>query len=243
MSRHTPFHPLRSELPIRAGTASPDPTHTGPPPPAQALQTMTSTTELTEQLRHIKRSLRGVMNGPVSASMREKGLTYKVNFGVEIPRLREMSEAFPHTPALASALWKEDIRECRLLASMLMPTEDFDAGLAEIWVEQMRFTEEAELTVMNLFSRCPWASGKALSWMADERRMFRLCGFLLLARLLMQEEKALSERDAYEFLDHCAAALQGSDTAVRLAAGKALTKFMDLGPRQETLGEEMLSHL
>ena len=38
--------------------------------------------DLNEQLRTIKRSLRGVMNGPVSHSMREKGLTYKVNFGV-----------------------------------------------------------------------------------------------------------------------------------------------------------------
>ena len=40
-----------------------------------------------EQLREIKRALRGMMNGVVSASMREKGLTYKVNFGVELPRL------------------------------------------------------------------------------------------------------------------------------------------------------------
>ena len=33
-------------------------------------------TQLAEHLRMIKRSLRGVMNGPVSASMREKGLIY-----------------------------------------------------------------------------------------------------------------------------------------------------------------------
>ena len=78
------------------------------------------------------------MNGPVSQSMREKGLTYKVNFGVELPRLREMAEEWPHNYELAAALWKENIRECRLLAGMLMPTEDFPADLAELWVEFSR---------------------------------------------------------------------------------------------------------
>ena len=94
---------------------------------------------ITEQLRNIKRSLRGVMNGPVSASMREKGLTYKVNFGVELPRLQQMAAGLPHTYELAAALWKEDIRECRLLAGMLMPVEAFGDDLAEVWVEQMHF--------------------------------------------------------------------------------------------------------
>ena len=115
-------------------------------------------TQLAEQLRMIKRSLRGVMNGPVSASMREKGLNYKIIFGVELPRLQAMANEFPHTYELAAALWKENIRECRLLAGMLMPTESMDAELARIWVEQMQFVEEAECTVLYLFSHTPWAS-------------------------------------------------------------------------------------
>ena len=61
-------------------------------------------TQLAEQLRMIKRSLRGVMNGPVSASMREKGLNYKIIFGVELPRLQAMANEFPHTYELAAAL-------------------------------------------------------------------------------------------------------------------------------------------
>ena len=39
--------------------------------------------ELTEQLKEIKTQLRLSMNGAVSQSMREKGLVYKLNFGVE----------------------------------------------------------------------------------------------------------------------------------------------------------------
>ena len=118
----------------------------------QTIKIMTQDTELAEQLRHIKRSLRGVMNGPVSASMRDKGLAYKVIFGVELPRLQQMAADLPHTYELAAALWKENIRECRLLAGMLMPTERMDADLATLWVEQMQYVEEAESTVLHLFS-------------------------------------------------------------------------------------------
>ena len=44
--------------------------------------------ELKEQLKEIKTQLRLSMNGAVSQSMREKGLVYKLNFGVELPVLK-----------------------------------------------------------------------------------------------------------------------------------------------------------
>ena len=190
---------------------------------------------ITEQLRNIKRSLRGVMNGPVSASMREKGLTYKVNFGVELPRLQAWA-------ALALALWKEDIRECRLLAGMLMPVEAFGDDLAEVWVEQMHFVEEAECTVMHLFARAPWASDKAFQWIASPHAMHELCGYLLLARLFMQgREPGL--RDLDEFLDQAATALRSDNLPVARAAYKALLKLADLGPVQEAAADKVLSAL
>lgn len=123
--------------------------------------------ETNEQIIAIKRACRGLMNGPVSASMREKGLTYKVNFGVELPRLRELADTLPHNYDLAASLWKENIRECRLLAGMLMPTDAFDAELADLWVEQMQFEEEAECTTAHLFSRLPYARPRPSSgWLA-----------------------------------------------------------------------------
>ena len=40
-----------------------------------------------EQIKEIKKQFRLFMNGVVSQSMREKGLEYKINFGIELPRL------------------------------------------------------------------------------------------------------------------------------------------------------------
>lgn len=188
------------------------------------MTTSTEANDLAAQLRAIKRHLHSVMNGPVSASMREKGLTYKVNFGVELPRLTEWAQTLPHTYDLAAALWKEDIRECRILAGLLMPVERFDAELAEVWVEQMRFAEEAELTVMNLFCRTAWASTKAFEWIASADTMRQLCGYLLIARLLMRGMKP-SDRDAQELTDQARSIPADAPSALRRAAANALNKL------------------
>ena len=203
---------------------------------------ITAETPLDEQLRYVKRSLRGVMNGPVSASMREKGLNYKVIFGVELPRLQQIATELPHTYELAAALWKENIRECRLLAGMLMPTSCMDAELARLWVEQMHYVEEAECTVLHLFSREPWASVCAFQWIADEAEMLQLCGYLLLSRLFMKGAVP-SERDAQEFLDQAATVLQQPQTPVGRAASKAVVTFMAIGEQQAEAAEQMLQSL
>ena len=50
--------------------------------------------DIKEQLKDIKTQLRLSMNGAVSQSMREKGLVYKLNFGVELPRIKMIAEGY-----------------------------------------------------------------------------------------------------------------------------------------------------
>ena len=63
-----------------------------------------------QKLMEIKRSFRLLMNGPVSQSMREKGMDYKLNWGVSLPHLQEVAREYGKDRDLAIALWKEDIR-------------------------------------------------------------------------------------------------------------------------------------
>jgi hypothetical protein len=88
----------------------------------------------------------------------------------------------------------------------------------------MDYPELAEYTVMNLFQRLPYASEVVFRWMADEREMFQLCGFLLMARLLMKGEK-LNERAEAEFLDQACTAVEGDCGPVQKAASVALRKY------------------
>lgn len=164
------------------------------------------------------------MNGMVSQSMREKGMEYKLNFGIEYPRIKEIAAGYEPDHELAQALWKENIRECKILAGLLQPADTFYPEIADIWIEDMDYPELAEYTVMNLFQRLPYASEVVFRWMADEREMFQLCGFLLMARLLMKGER-LNERAEAEFLDQACTAVEGDCGPVQKAASVALRKY------------------
>lgn len=186
---------------------------------------MTQNEQLHEQLKAIKTQLRLSMNGAVSQSMREKGLVYRLNFGVELPRIKEIAAGYEKNHSLAQALWKEDIRECKILAALLQPAESFLPEIADIWVEDIRNIEIAELTSMNLFQHLPYAPAKSFHWMADEREYVQVCGFLTAARLLMKRGD-MNERAANELLDQAVCAFLSGSYHVRNAAMSALRRFM-----------------
>ena len=180
--------------------------------------------EVQETIKEIKKQFRLFMNGVVSQSMREKGLDYKLNFGIEVPRIKEIASKFEKNHEVAQALWKEKIREGKSMAGWVQPVDTFYPDVADIWVEDMRYPEVAELTVMNLFQHLPYASDKAFEWMAHEEEYFQMCGFLLMARMLMKGCE-LNERAENEFVDQAMAAIYDESGLVCKAASTALVKY------------------
>ena len=51
---------------------------------------------LQDELKEIRTQLRLAMNGVISTSMREKGIVYKLNFGVPLPEIKQI--AATHKP-------------------------------------------------------------------------------------------------------------------------------------------------
>ena len=181
--------------------------------------------QLHQRLKDIKTQLRLSMNGVVSQSMREKGLVYKLNFGVELPRIKGIAAGYEKDHSLAQALWKEDIRECKILAGLLQPVESFLPEIADIWVEDIRNIEIAELTTMNLFQHLPYAPAKSFHWIASEDEYTQVCGFLTIARLLMKKGD-MTERASGELLDQAICAVHSDSYHVRNAALLVIRKYM-----------------
>lgn len=177
-----------------------------------------------DQLREIKSKFRLSMNGVVSQSMREKGLNYKMNFGIELPRLKDIAAGYEKNHDLAQALWKEEVRESKILAGMLQPVESFWEEIADIWVESIPYPEIAEITTMTLFQHLPYAPAKVFEWIADEREMYQLCGFLLAARLFAAGME-LSERAEAEFFDQAQATIESNAYQTTKAAVLAIKKY------------------
>ena len=195
--------------------------------------------ELKEELRKIKQELRLSMNGVASAFMRENGINYKLNFGVELPRLNDIAKEFEPSHELAQALWKENIRECKILAGLLQPIETFYPEIAEIWIESMPTAEIAQLTVMNLNQKTPYASEKAFQWIAREEEMFQLCGFLLLARLFLKGIP-LNERAENEFLDQAGATIIQANGPLKKAIINSLIKYEEINEQRAQEIENIL---
>ena len=75
-------------------------------------------------------------------------------------------------------LWKEDIRECKILAAMLTADRNLLSGDSRhLGRRHIRNIEIAELTCMNLFQHLPYAPAKSFHWIADEREYVQTCGF------------------------------------------------------------------
>ena len=184
--------------------------------------------EIESKIKELKRGFRLVMNGPASQSMREKGLDYRLNWGVPFIQLKQMAAALPHDSDIAIALWKEDIRECKILATLLMPHDKMPEEVAEIWMEQTHSQEMAEMQAFNLYQYVSYAPKLAYRWMALDDTVKEICAYDILGRLFMKGQEP-NERGINEFIDQAVTALKSPSAGLRHAAMNALTRFADLG--------------
>ena len=192
-----------------------------------------------EKVKEIKQSLRQMMDGAVAKSMRYKGLDYKLNWGATLPRLREMAEETGKDYSLAIALWKEDVRECKILATMLMPADEILPEVVDIWMEQIPSQEIAEQVAFNLWQHLPYAPEKAYQWIAMDKEYYQLCGFHVLSRLFMNGQEP-NERGINEYIDQMLVAIQGPFPSVQKAAMLSVQRFAELGLVYERLAKSAL---
>ena len=176
----------------------------------------------------IKKELRANMNGIASEAMGRKSEDYRVNFGVEIPRLHNIASEFEASHELAQQLWKESVRECRILATILQPVESFLPEIADIWVDDIRTLELAQIASLNLFSRLPYASDKVFEWIASEREITQQCGYLTLCHLMRQGE--MNERSADEFIDQALTAYASGSMMLQRTLMRAFAIFAENNP-------------
>ena len=202
--------------------------------------------DINNKVKEIKQSFRQMMDGATAQSMRDKGLNYHLNWGATLPRLREMADEIKLSVDtedtlydLAIALWKENVRECKILATMLMPPEKMLPEVADIWMEQTPTVEVAEQAAFNLYQRLPYAAEKAFLWISLPDDLPQLCGYHILSRLFMRQQD-LNERGINEFIDQALTALSSSSLSVQKAAFAALQHFADLSLMHRRLAESAL---
>lgn len=210
--------------------------------------------ELQQYIKELKQSFRQMMDGAVAQSMRDKGLNYHLNWGATLPRLQEKAQEIKDSPMfnvqcsmftlydLSIALWKENVRECKILATLLMPANEILPEVVDIWMEQIPSQEIAEQAAFNLWQYLPYAPEKAYQWIASDKEYDQLCGFHVLSRLFMNRQEP-NERGINEYLDQMVAALQGPYASVRKAAMQSVLRFAELGLVYERMAKSVLKSI
>ncbi len=184
----------------------------------------TAETTVHSLLSIIKRELHANMNGVASAAMRQTD-DYRINFGVELPRLQDIAKEFGKDHQLAQALWKESVRECKILAAMTQPVDTFCPEIADIWVESIRTAEIAQTVSLLLFKDLPYAADKAFQWIASDSEIQQICGFSTICHLIRKNE--LQERSVDELRDQAEAAINSSNLSLRKLANNVCASLSE----------------
>ena len=150
-----------------------------------------SSPDLDARIKEIRRKIRLSMNGIVSEQMIQGGIIYKKNFGVSIPRIKEIASTYTPDHNLAQRLWDLKIRETMIMATLLEPIDKFSMESATKWVADLNQIEIAEQTTMNLLCKLPYADKISSDWVQSDQIWLKITGFMLGARivnLLHQDE-------------------------------------------------------
>lgn len=192
------------------------------------------------RLKQIKQSFRQLMNGEASRYMRENGVNYHLNWGVAFTDLQKMAEEYGKDYQLAVELWKENIRECKILATLIMPHDRMSPELADLWMEQADTVEMAEMLAHNLFQYLDFTPVLAYEWIASNFPLRQVCGYHIISRKiasgLIPDTRGLAE-----LLDQAATALHDESAAVRHAAYNCLNRLASIDEDYASLVESTLA--
>ncbi|MDD2327561.1 MAG: DNA alkylation repair protein [bacterium] len=188
-------------------------------------------------IRSIRSDLRLSMNGVTAASMREKGVHYRMNFGVDLMRIRETADRYTPDALLAEELWKEDVRELKIIATLLYPADRFTREAADRWVDAINNQEIREQVCRNLFQQLLFAGVLVNDWGGSEEERVRTTGYWLYARLCITRATSLEEVESDLLLSRAAGDLKSGSMLLRQASLNVLKYHGRLseGNRDEVL--------
>jgi 3-methyladenine DNA glycosylase AlkD len=182
-------------------------------------------------------SLESMANPAAVAGMARFGIKGKRVLGVSIPALRDLAKRLGRDQHLASLLWSHEVREMRVLASLIGEPGKIDEATMDAWVEDFDSWEICDQCCQNLLARTDMAWRKAIEWSERGEEFVKRAGFVLMARLAVTEKKARDD----DFAPFWAAISKHADDArggVKKAVSWALRQ---LGKRSFALNQRAIA--
>lgn len=146
-----------------------------------------------ELLTSVRVQLKRGMDGEVAKSMRDKGVDYGINFGVNLLRLREIGQSLPQCEELFNIMWPKRVREMKLLSLYTLPDEYVTVERCLVLVEECPTVEVSEQLVTLVLMRRPKVAEKVAKklWKDSDKypsAQVQLIPYIILARMAMGEK-------------------------------------------------------
>ena len=182
-------------------------------------------------MRELLRQLNQVADPSRLSGMARYGIATDKALGVAVPDLRRLARKVGKDHDLAAELWRTEIHEARLLASMIDEPERVTEAQMEAWVHDVDSWDLCDQLCGNLFDRTKYAFRKAVEWSAREDEFVKRAGFALMAVAAVHRKDA-DDREFEAFLPIIRAEATDDRNYVKKAVNWALRQ---IGKRSPTL--------
>jgi len=142
----------------------------------------------------IHAKFRQLRSGEVADNLKAQGVTYRLAWGVQSYRMREIAADFEPNAEVAEYLWAEDVRESKLLAPRLYPADGMNEETAARWADTTPYIEVADQLAMHLLSKLPYSASLSESWLQEGNSEMRQYLALMVASRMEQPTPAMVER-------------------------------------------------
>lgn len=176
---------------------------------------MTDNQHIKDTVRRLSGRLRVEMNGAVSASMRESGVSYRLNYGVSLPTIRDIASEYRGDYELSCELYRSQVRELRLSAVFIARAEDVRVGDLDFWREGITSREVAEQLALNIVAQMDGGCWVALEWLGDQSDFVCYCAMMSLSAAMRK-----AAREGLSPSDLCGEKV-GADMAGNVGANEA----------------------
>ncbi len=148
--------------------------------------------------------------------------------GISRTKLRKLAKGIGKNTELALELWRTNILEAKILATMIADPKEFKREFAYEWVKDIDNWDLCDQFVLNLLWRTNYAYEIAKEFCKDDEEFVKRAGLALIAKLAMSNKKA-NEGKFKEFLPLIREGLKDRRKYVKKAAIWAKDKLEKLG--------------
>jgi 3-methyladenine DNA glycosylase AlkD len=191
--------------------------------------------DMEEKVLDIIVQIKKHQNGAVVDSMQELGIIYKVNYGVTIPELKQIAQPYKGNHELAIRLFTEDIRECKIIASMIDEPNQVTGEQIDNWSDEFLNIEIVEQVCSNLFWKSDFALPRSFEWCLEDDYLFQKAGLLVAGH--RASDKSIKDSIFEPYIGIIENIVETDD---ELISNSAMFTLREIGKRSDSLKNKVL---